>query len=310
MASRKRTLLTAALALIMISAAASAQVITQIENFEFAVTDAAAAAGIIDITDPENSPTFYINGDGPDEGGASEGQFSLGTDALFGASGNFVPGSFIGFRRQIGAVLFPTGQVDLLHAYGDPSVPGPTPADLPLSDLVILGDFYGSEEFGEGLTGTHLWVNLIDAEGERFNFVNYSEFSLFRETYTLDIPIGAGMVRIDPTSLVDVPNGDRLLTEIVAFEIKIQDEDNPPTGQGKWYVDNLRIDEPEAADVLGDGDGDGDVDLFDLETYHMCLTGPDNGPPTTDCMIMDIDQDGDVDFSDFAGMQFVFTGGF
>lgn len=288
--------------------AGGAEVTVQIEDFEFATTDEEAAAGVTDITDWQNRPTFYINGEGLDEGGASEGLYSLGTDALFGASGEFEPGTVIGCLREISTDLFPEGQVTLLHTYGDPEVQGPVPPDLPLIDLIILADMYGGEAFGEGPTGTHLWITLLDAEGERFNFVNFTEFALFFEDWTLDVVVGQGMVRIDPASLDEVPDGDRLLTEIVAFEMLIQDDDDPPTGEGKWYIDNLRISETDAAPVVGDADGDGDVDLQDVAAFLLCYSGPFGGPPPPECEVFDLDADSDVDFADFALLQLVFTG--
>ena len=297
----------AAIALGLFHVAGHAQVTVQIEDFEFAVTDAAAAAGVTDLTDPENQPTFYINGEGGDEGGASEGLYSLGTDALFGASGIFVPGSFIGCLREISEDLFPEGQVTLLHTYGDPAVQGPVPPDFPLSELIVLADMYGGEAFGEGLTGTHLWIVLIDAEGERFHYINYTEFALFLEDFTLDVVVGQGMVRIDPDSLIDVPDGDRLLTEIVAFEMLIQDEDDPPTGEGKWYIDHLRIREPEAAPVAGDADGDGDVDLFDFAGFVDCVTGPSAEGVPPGCETFDFDGDNDIDFADLGTFQLAYT---
>ncbi len=294
-----------------VAAAASAEVVVQIEDFEYAVNDAVAAAGITDITDPENQPTFYINGEGGAEGGASEGLYALGTDALFGGdAGIFVPGSFIGCHRWISVDLFPSGQVDLLHAYGDPLVPGPVPPDLPLDDLVVLADMYGGEGFGEGIFGTNIWINLLDAEGERFHFVNIYEIALFLEDYTLDVHVGRDIIRIDPNSLIDVPDGDRLLTEIVGFEMLIQDDDDPPTGFGKWYIDNLRIVEQDAAAVPGDFDTDGDVDVIDFEAFVGCVTGAGGGPPPGGCETFDFDADTDVDFEDFALLQRVFTGAF
>ncbi len=279
---------------------------TQIEDFEFAVTNAAATAGVTDITDPANRPTYYTNGGGPDEGGQSEGLFSLGTDALFGASGQFIPGSFIGFRRHVSPDVVPGGVVTLLHAYGDPNVAGPKPADQPLSALEVLGDFYGNESYGEGLFGTHIWVTFIDAEGERFNYINYVETSLFLETYTLDVLIGSGLTRIDPASLSEVPDGDRLLTEIVSFEVVLQDDDDPPTSEGKWYVDNLRIREPAAVSLPGDGDMDGDIDVFDFVLFDGCLGAP-GGVAGASCSVFDLDSDQDVDFSDFGLLQRLFT---
>src|SRR5262245_36340561 len=59
---------------------ASAQSVLVVEDFEFASSDEAAAAGIIDLTDLANSPAFYISG--ADEN-ASHGLYSIGTDAVF-----------------------------------------------------------------------------------------------------------------------------------------------------------------------------------------------------------------------------------
>ncbi len=289
---------------------AQGQVTRLIEGFEFASSEQAATLGVTDLTDSANFPTLYTNGAGPGEGGATEGENSLGTDGLFGGEdGIFVPGSVLGFRRQIDTDLFPTGEVVLLHSYGDPNVTGAVPADKPLDELEILGDFYGSKEYGEGLTGTHLWINLLDAEGERFNFINYSEASLFQDGYTLDVLIGLGEARLDPDSLIEVPDGDRLLTEIVAIEVLLQDDDDPPTGAGKWYIDNLRIREAEAAAVPGDTDNDGDVDVFDFLAFEACELGPEF-PLEAGCEGLDFDEDGDVDFGDFSTFQRFVTGGF
>jgi hypothetical protein len=287
------------------------QVVTQIEDFEYAVNDVVATAGVTDLTDFENLPTYYFNGDGDGEFGASEGLFALGTDALFGGDlGILVPGSFIGCRRNISTDLFPSGIVELSHTYGDPNFPGAVSPDLPLSELTVLADMYGGEAFGEGLTGTNIWINLIDLEGERFNFVNFTEFALFLEDYTLDVVVGGGMIRIDPDSLIEVPGGDRLLTEIAAFEMLIQDDDDPPTGNGKWYIDNLRIVEPAVSALEGDFDGDGDVDLVDSVSFGECFTGANQTGLQPGCETFDFDVDDDVDFGDFSGFQRVFTGQF
>ncbi len=285
-------------------AAVRAEVVTLIEDFEFATSDGAAAQGVTDITDWQNRPTFYLHGIGKFR---SQGDFSIGTDALFGASGEFEPGTFIGFRREISTDLFPEGQVPLQFTYGDPEVEGPVPADRPLSDLMVIGDVFGHGGFADGPLGTHLWINLIDAEGERFNFVNFSETALYSKLFTFDVVLGQGLIRIDPDSLIDVPDGDRLLTEIVAFEVLIQDDDEPPTGAGEWYLDNLRIGEPDPPGP-GDADGDGDVDLNDISAFMVCFTGPDAGPFDAGCEVFDFGADGDIDFADFDGLQLVYTG--
>jgi hypothetical protein len=284
------------------------QDVVQIEDFEFATSDFAAGAGVTDITDWQNQPTFYDNGEDFDE--VSEGSFSLGTNALFGASGVFAPGTFIGFRREISPALFPGGVVLLQHTYGDPAVPGPVPPDYFLNDLTVLGDYYGENSFELGPTGVHMWVNLIDAEGERFQFVNYSEPALYSEFYTLDVISGEHLIQIDPESLTEVPDGNRLLTEIVAFEMLIQDVDSPPTSFGDWYIDNLRIIEPPvgAGGIPGDSDGDDDVDLVDFAAFQLCYTGSSAGPVDENCQTFDFDDDTDVDLTDFGAFQLVFTG--
>lgn len=58
----------------------------------------------------------------------------------------------------------------------------------------------------------------------------------------------------------------------------------------------------------GDFDHDEDVDLFDLEAYYVCVTGPGGGPLDEGCAIFDFDYDEDVDFGDFGGYQAAFTG--
>jgi hypothetical protein len=75
--------------------------------------------------------------------------------------------------------------------------------------------------------------------------------------------------------------------------------------------------------ICGDADNDGDVDWVDLPRYHTCLTGPQcNGledgclpplwhippmaRPLMNCIMMDVDADGDVDLADFGGLQRVF----
>jgi hypothetical protein len=104
-----------------------------------------------------------------------------------------------------------------------------------------------------------------------------------------------------------VPDGDRLLTDIVAIEVLVQDPDDPPTTFGDWYVDYLRIIEPVAA-MFGDADDDGDVDYADWTALADCVAGPDLQMPLN-CEIFDGDADGDVDLSDCAAFIRVFQTG-
>ena len=63
------------------------------------------------------------------------------------------------------------------------------------------------------------------------------------------------------------------------------------------------------ADCLTPGDFDGDwtVDLIDFVHFVAGVTGP-GGSASPGCDIADADQDGDVDFADFAAMQLSYTG--
>lgn len=286
-----------------------------IEDFEFCVSDESCDAGILDMTDLPNQPALYINGDG---GNASpqEGRFSLGMDVVFCINWQeaCVPGTFMGFRRTMNPDRWP-GQcpsgdhfVPLMRTYGDPEHSGSDPADLALADLLVVWDIYGDGGFQDGLTGTHLWLKFVDCEGEGFEFINHSEESLFSNNWTLDVIMGSDVIRISPDSLTNVPDGDRLLTEIAAIEVFIQDTDDPPTTAGKWYVDNLRIIEPIGDGLPDDWDGDGDVDLFDFSAYLSCVSEPDE-PAGSQCGVFDADGDDDVDWVDFGVFQTQFSTG-
>ncbi|MHC5110806.1 MAG: hypothetical protein ACYTHJ_13125 [Planctomycetota bacterium] len=231
-----------------------AQVEFVLEDYEFATSDEAAAAGVIDRTDAANRPAFYINGEcdippSPcDE--VAVGLYSIGTDAAF-CQQWCEAGSRIGFRRNVDPVQFPqmcAGQpfAPLVNSYGDPNVPGSGTPDFPLSALSVVVAVYGDGSFADGPTGTNLIFTLVDCDGEIYEFTNFSEPSLYQDPWTFDVLMGADQLRISPDSLVDgVPIGDGLLTGIVAHECFIQDDDNPPTSFGKWYIDDLRIVEPD-----------------------------------------------------------------
>lgn len=274
-----------------------------IEDFEFATSDEAAAAGVTDITDFANSPSYYIFGDdenaSPNEPG---GLFSIGTDSVF-CQQACIACSFVGFKRQISGEFFPDSCgnqnfVPLLHTYGDPDHPGDVEPDFPIADLKVICDAYGNGSFADGLLATHFWVNLVDCEGEVFEYVNYAEPSLWSELWTFDVVMGDGFIRLSPDSLTEVPNGDRLLTEIAAIEVLIQDCDFPPTTIGKWYIDYLRIQEPDAL-LEGDFDENGVVDLEDFSILHDCLTGPGVAPSPA-CEPADLTGNGSVDLLDVA----------
>jgi hypothetical protein len=60
--------------------------------------------------------------------------------------------------------------------------------------------------------------------------------------------------------------------------------------------------------VPGDLDGDRRVDEADVLLFRACMTGPDRGPVSGDCVKADLDGDRDVDQADFGWMQRCITG--
>jgi len=58
----------------------------------------------------------------------------------------------------------------------------------------------------------------------------------------------------------------------------------------------------------GDFDGDGDVDVDDVDAFRGCMTGPDVGTVSAECVTFDIDGDADIDSSDFGVVQRCLSG--
>jgi hypothetical protein len=56
----------------------------------------------------------------------------------------------------------------------------------------------------------------------------------------------------------------------------------------------------------GDWDNDSDLDACDIASWVGCLTGPDSTILEQQCLIGDLEKDGDVDLVDFAGVQRAF----
>jgi len=94
------------------------------------------------------------------------------------------------------------------------------------------------------------------------------------------------------------------------------------TSAGWDYYQLITLETADLA-ICGDGDSDGDVKLDDVPRFHECFGGPScdgvsggcdppawtTSPmpmPILDCLMMDMDYDGDVDLRDFAGFQRVF----
>jgi len=60
--------------------------------------------------------------------------------------------------------------------------------------------------------------------------------------------------------------------------------------------------------IRGDVDQDGDVDVSDFAFFQACFNGPAQPVPRPECLNVDFDRDGDVDVTDFTVFQLCFNG--
>lgn len=60
--------------------------------------------------------------------------------------------------------------------------------------------------------------------------------------------------------------------------------------------------------IRSDCNEDGVVNLFDFDTFQLCLAGPGGGPPAPGCNCYDFDGDGTIALADFATVQAMFNG--
>ena len=58
----------------------------------------------------------------------------------------------------------------------------------------------------------------------------------------------------------------------------------------------------------GDCNEDGGINLFDYSVFEACITGPDGGQLSPECVCFDADRNGTVDMRDFALFQQGFSG--
>ncbi|HLA84161.1 MAG TPA: hypothetical protein VJL29_05160, partial [Thermoguttaceae bacterium] len=117
----------------------------------------------------------------------------------------------------------------------------------------------------------------------------------------------ATLYEINISSLVDVAlaNG----TKKVAFRFQIDPDTAPNSNQ--VFIDALDSDPSSKPfirleGIRGDFDDDGDVDFEDYALLAPCIAGP-NQPTTPACRMCDGDLDGDVDLNDVAEFLFAMT---
>jgi len=85
--------------------------------------------------------------------------------------------------------------------------------------------------------------------------------------------------------------GDRL-------QLRFSTSDVPSDSLTEAAIDDVRVIERFCTAVPGDADGDGNVDPDDFSIFVNCLLGPSSPFPDSDCLILDLDRDDDIDLMD------------
>jgi hypothetical protein len=93
------------------------------------------------------------------------------------------------------------------------------------------------------------------------------------------------------------------ITPTAQMKVRFSATDNPNNSITEGAIDAIEIWGLPEVELPGDYDENGVVDLADFVYFPECMTGPDAGPPTTECEVFDSDTDEDVDLVDFAAFQ-------
>lgn len=201
--------LLAGLATALMTSGAIAQ--TTVEDFEFASSTVNAQAGT----------TFYPgtlatgNVDSGSGANANEGTYALGVNIDFnGASFDNV-----NVERFLPAPYVLTT---------------PIPAAQLATDFAVRLDIKGDPAFAAGANGTNIWVRLFDADGDQFQFINFTDSALGNASYTADHPINY----FNNSVVVD-----GILQQVNAVQIVFQDADGDDTAPALLYLDKLVFEE-------------------------------------------------------------------
>ena len=186
------------------------EIVTVVEDFEFASDNAAAAAGVA-IYPGVASTGVASSASGAD---ASEGSFALRADVTWG--GTVFDALFI--ERFLSAPY---------------NTDTPIPAGQVASRFTPRLDLKGDPLFGSGAFGVNVFLILFDSDGEQYRFINFGEPAIQSSTYTPGVAI----------NYFDLVNEqDALLTQVVAFQVILEDPDGI-SGTAPVFLDKLEFTE-------------------------------------------------------------------
>lgn len=207
--SRFRLALLAGLGTALLTSGAVAQ--TTVESFEFASSTANAQAG----TTVYQGTLATGSADSGSGANANEGTYALGVNIDF----NGAAFDNINVERFLSAPYVLTTPI----AAGDLA-----------TDFAVRLDIKGDPAFAAGANGTNIWVRLFDADGDQFQFINFTDAALGNSTYTADHPIAFFNNSV-------VVNGT--LEQVTAVQIVFQDADGDDTAPATVYLDKLVFEE-------------------------------------------------------------------
>lgn len=192
----------------------AAGAVTQLENFEFADSNANAAAGVTDVSSTGQTATATA-GSGEDK---SEQAYSLGITPVFDSTAF----GFAGVQRDMSSPLDLSATI--------------TAGNVANIDVRI--DILGDPALAAGASGTNLWVRLLDADDDDVvEFYNISEGAATVAGFSTGLQVGGGA---NSRIVQDGATFDGQVSTIRAAQILLEDADGD-SSTGTVFVDNLTI---------------------------------------------------------------------
>lgn len=192
----------------------------------------------------------------------------------------------------LGSTTYQTGTYSFDYAVATPSFRIVGEFEENLGDQLSAGDFNG-----DGITDIAASERFAGPETNGIVEVLYGRSALAGQTFTAHVDtdlhiVGAAWDRIGFSLSASDVNGDG--RDEILFGTPFNNDD-----AGTIYV---------FTNITGDADRDRDVDLTDAARFQVCFIGPSPRTPPDDFPCFDFDLDADIDASDFATLETVWTG--